>query len=61
MLFNLTRSRHFPSKKGGEDIYCNLNYGPCFTGTMFGSELAASREPYNGTNNCEANKGYTGY
>ena len=31
-LFNLTRSRHFPSKATGWDICCWVNHGPCFDG-----------------------------
>ena len=39
-LFNLTRSRHFPSKATGKDIYCRWNYGPYFCGDG-SSDLAA--------------------
>ncbi len=51
-LFNLTRSRHFPSKATGTDIYCLRNKGPCFSGR--GSyELGASwGQPFNGKDNC---------
>ena len=31
-LFNLTRSRHFPSKASGKDIFCWSVCGPCFRG-----------------------------
>jgi hypothetical protein len=45
-LFNLTRSRHFPSKNTGKKIYCSSDWGPCFSGKG-DSELVA-REPFNG-------------
>jgi hypothetical protein len=50
-LFNLTRSRHFPSKATGEDIYCSNIYGPYF-GRDGSRELAAYDEPFNGKDNC---------
>jgi hypothetical protein len=50
-LFNLTRSRHFPSKATGKDIYCWSNWGPYFSGEGK-SDLAAWREPFNGEDNC---------
>ncbi len=31
-VFNLTRSRQFPSKATGKDIWCNFNQGPTFSG-----------------------------
>jgi hypothetical protein len=37
-LFNLTRSRHFPSKATGNDIFCEFYMGPCFGGG-FGEDL----------------------
>jgi hypothetical protein len=39
-LFNLTRSRHFPSKATGKDIRCSSNYGAYFSGGD-GGELVA--------------------
>ena len=56
-LFNLTRSRHFPSKASGNDIYCSSNYGPCFWGDG-GAELGADDQPFNGKDKCysKANK-----
>ena len=50
-LFNLTRSRHFPSKATGKDIFCSSIYGPCFDGSGYG-ELSAYPEPFNGKSNC---------
>jgi hypothetical protein len=50
-LFNLTRSRHFPSKATGKDIYCGSAYGPCFSG-VGDSELGAIYEPFNGKDKC---------
>jgi hypothetical protein len=47
-LFNLTRSRHFPSKATGNDIYCRDDFGPCFSGDSVYDDLAASNEPFNG-------------
>ena len=49
-LFNLTRSRHFPSKATGKDIYCRSDYGPCFGGGY--NDLVALDEPFNGKENC---------
>jgi hypothetical protein len=51
-LFNLTRSRHFPSKGTGKDIYCYSGCGPCFSGDSIYSDLAAGYEPFNGKDNC---------
>ena len=59
-LFNLTHSRHFPSKATGKDIYCSSSYGPCFSGGR-GSELSASNEPFNGDNKCLSNANKPGY
>ncbi len=45
-LFNLTRSRHFPSKASGMDIYCRNDCGHNFSGWgMY--ELVARWEPFN--------------
>ncbi len=52
-LFSLTRSRHFPSKATGEDIYCSSVFGPCFSGDG-PSELAALYEPFNGKDYCRS-------
>ena len=49
-LFNLTHSRHFPSKATGTHIYCGKYNGPRFDGGN--SELCAYEEPFNGNNNC---------
>jgi hypothetical protein len=51
-LFNLTRSRHFPSKATGNDIYCRSDIGPCFSGDSGASDLSASEQPFNGKNSC---------
>jgi hypothetical protein len=50
-LFNLTRSRHFPSKATGKDIYCSKIYGPCFHGGD-GIELVAYGQLFNGKDKC---------
>ena len=52
-LFNLTRSRHFPSKATGKDIFCSSSYGPCFCGGYM-NELIAYDEPFNGEENCRS-------
>ncbi len=49
-LFNLTRSRHFPSKATGKDIFCSSNCGPWFSGGGK-SELVAYDAPFNGKGN----------
>ena len=59
-LFNLTRSRHFPSKASGKDIYCRDDYGPCFHGGGDGSELAAFY-PFNSKENCRSYANQSGY
>jgi len=59
-LFNLTRSRHFPSKATGRDIYCRDFCGPYFSGGN-NAELVAWDQPFNGKDNCRSwanNKGY---
>ncbi len=50
-LFNLTRSRHFPSKTTGNNIYCASSYGPCFWGS-YDSDLVAWSQPFNGKDKC---------
>ncbi len=52
-LFNLTLSRHFPSKATGTDIYCGSNCGPCFNGGVV-SELVAYDEPFNVKDKCRS-------
>ena len=59
-LFNLTRSRHFPSKATGTDIYCDSVFGPYFTGNG-ASELDAYDEPFNGKGNCRSWANQPGY
>jgi hypothetical protein len=59
-LFNLTRSRHFPSKATGNDIHCSSGYGPCFSGNSYGSDLAA-KTPFNGNLNCYSLANKQGY
>jgi hypothetical protein len=58
-LFNLTHSRHFPSKATGKDIYCSNNYGPRFGGGS--TELCARDQPFNGNNNCYSFPNEKGY
>ena len=58
-LFNLTRSRHFPSKATDRDIYCVDNCGPYFYGGD-DDELVA-HPPFNGKDKCRSwakGKGY---
>jgi hypothetical protein len=50
-LFNLTRSRHFPSKGTGTDITCYRDCGPNFNGGD-SSELCARDQPFNGNKKC---------
>jgi hypothetical protein len=59
-LFNLTRSRHFPSKATGKDIYCSICYGPCFSGGVW-EELAAYEQPFNGKDKCRSWANKPGY
>ncbi len=59
-LFNLTRSRHFPSMATGKDIFCHIDLGPCFHGGN-GSELCAFYQPFNGKDkiySCAKRPGY---
>jgi hypothetical protein len=56
-VFNLTRSRHFPSKATGKDIECYGNYGPGFSG----DGLVAYYEPFNGNNSCWSNANRDAY
>jgi hypothetical protein len=58
-LFNLTRSRHFPSKATGTDIYCSSGFGTCFSGGDW--ELAADSQPFNGKDNCYSYANKHGY
>jgi hypothetical protein len=55
----LTRSRHFPSKATGRDIYCRDVCGPYFCGG--GSELGAYYQPYNGKDKCVSCANKPGY
>ncbi len=50
MLFNLSCSRHFPSKKYGKEIRCSKEIGPTFGN----DELGAYFEPFNGEGNCSS-------
>ena len=59
-LFNLTRSRHFPSKATGNDIYCQYDYGPSFSG-VGSDELCAYNEPFNGNGHCYSYANEPGY
>ena len=59
-LFNLTRSRHFPSKATGTDIYCYSNWGPSFHGGG-NVELAAYWKPFNDKDNCRSSANQPGF
>jgi hypothetical protein len=59
-LFNLTRSRHFPSMASDKNIYCWSGYGPYFGGGVY-DELVARYEPFNGKDNCWSYANQTGY
>ncbi len=59
-LFNLTRSRHFPSKATGRDIYCAGNFGPCFEG-FAGDDLVAWNQPFIGKDSCCSYANQPGY
>jgi hypothetical protein len=59
-LFNLTHSRHFPSKGTGIDIFCGRLYGPCFDGGGSDSELAAY-SPFKYNNKCKSTANKPGY
>ncbi len=48
-LFNLNSLSHFPSQNSGLDIYCDADYGPCFSGGT--TELNAT-PPFNVESNC---------
>ena len=58
-LFNLTRSRNFPSKTGNQEIFCSSNWGPRFSGGI-GSELAAF-QPFNRKKYCISRANQAGY
>ena len=59
-LFNLTRSRHFPSKFTGKHIFCHSDIGPCFHGGDR-YELVAGWEPFNGKTCCTSWAKRSGY
>jgi hypothetical protein len=62
MLFNLSKETHFSNKRTGKEIYCDSNFGPCFTGGgSGGSELCALLEPFNGHNKCYSKAKEDGY
>jgi hypothetical protein len=50
MLFNLSCSLNFPTKRTGYEIHCQTDRGPSFNL----HELAASHEPMNGKYACAA-------
>jgi len=60
ILFNLSRCRHFPSKKRGWDIYCYWNLGPFFAGFK-GCELGIADSPFNRDRSCESFANKPGY
>ena len=47
MVFNLTTRQQFHVKDHSLAIICRANWGPCF-----GNGELATREPFNGNNNC---------
>ena len=59
-LFNLTRSRHFPSKATGKDIYCSSYYGACFRGGDL-PELSAYQQPFTCHDGCYSWANKPGY
>jgi hypothetical protein len=59
MLFNLSCSRHFPSKNSGMDIFCMNICGPYFDGGNL-EELCAY-EPFNGNEKCSSRGKKPGY
>jgi hypothetical protein len=59
-LFNLTRSRHFPSKATGTDIFCSRYRGPCFDGGE-APELGTWSQPFNGEGHCISYANRPGY
>jgi hypothetical protein len=59
-LFNLTHSRHFPSKATGSDIFCEFFKGPFFAGG-YDIDLAALGEPLNGKHMCRSWANRHGY
>ncbi len=60
-LFNLTRSRHFPSKATGKDICCRSDFGPYFIGIGGMGELGARDQPFNGKGKCFSYSNQPGY
>jgi hypothetical protein len=60
-LFNLTRSRHFPSKATGTDLLCRSDLGICLEGGGGYSELVAGYEPFNGKDKCYSRANKPGY
>jgi hypothetical protein len=59
-LFNLRRSRVFPSTdKGG--IYCGSGWGPTFDSSGITTELGAYHEPFNGYEKCISYANKPGY
>ena len=50
ILFNLSCSRHYPSKKYGNEIRCSGEIGPTFGN----DELGVYFEPFNGDGNCSS-------
>jgi len=60
MLFNLSCSRQFPSKRSAKDIWYRNEIGPCFSGDSY-SDLSASCEPFNGDEKCCSYANCAGY
>lgn len=42
----------YPSKASGEDVYLRSDCGPAFS--VLGTELSASKAPFNGANQCKS-------
>ncbi len=59
-LFNLTRSRHFPSQATRKNIKCFRNQGPSFSGGAI-SDLTARGLPFNGISKCWSYANNYGY
>ncbi len=60
-LFNLARSRHFPSKATGTDIICGKDCGPYFSRGFGDIDLIALFEPFNDRNSCGSYADKPGY
>jgi len=59
-LINLTKSRIFPSKNTGTEVYSASNLGPSFSAN-YGNELSAYLSPFNGEKHCRSYANNTTY